>query len=80
MISLLSLGDRSTAIQNSQCRRAMRRFVGQMAFQSSPQLQLTAYLCARPLRPRFVTSIEGKLGTGLGIPQIVTITNTRSKL
>lgn len=55
--------------------RGARRFVGQMAFQSSSQLQLTAYLTCRPRPPQFVTSIESKLGTGLGIPRIVTITN-----
>lgn len=68
MILLLSLDDRSTGIQNSQCRRAVRRFVGQMAFQSSLQLQFTAYLYIRPSQPRFMTPIEDKLGTGLGIP------------
>lgn len=72
MISLSSLDNNRPTLRrrNSQvlqCRSAARRFAGQMAFRSLPQLQLIAYPCARPSRPRVVTSIEDKLETGLGI-------------
>jgi len=72
---LLSLDDRSTATQNCNVDARYNALWDRWHFKVRSQLQLTIHLCARSSQLRFVTSIGGKLRTGLGIPRIVTITN-----